>query len=131
MSGVWGLGACQFSLVPGYLVEGRQLGIGNVLHDRTPRLQEDQLALNAGWLKSFPLLDKSGQKWILSGDGLSAFDPKQTLVDFGSRWFVRLLIDPAVTVWHLGDQDKKLIKGFCVELLPRSRPDHKRIGNTS
>src|ERR1035437_9415725 len=56
-----------------YLVEGRQLGIGNVLHDRTPRLQEDQLALNAEGLKSCPLLDKSGQKWILAGDGLSAF----------------------------------------------------------
>ena len=37
--------------------------------------EEDQLALNAGWLKSCPLLDKSGQKWILAGDGLSAFDP--------------------------------------------------------
>src|ERR1017187_7057958 len=41
--------------------------------------EEDQLALNAGWLKSCPLLDKSGQKWILAGDGLSAFDPTATL----------------------------------------------------
>ena len=41
--------------------------------------EEDQLALNAGRLKSCPLLDKSGQKWILAGDGLSAFDPTATL----------------------------------------------------
>jgi hypothetical protein len=79
MSGVWGLGACQFSFVPEHPFGCRQLGIGNVLHDRTPRLQEDQLALNAGWLKSCPLLDKSGQKWILAGDGLSAYDPTATL----------------------------------------------------
>src|ERR1035437_2867493 len=69
-----------------YLVEGRQLGIGNVLHDRTPRLQEDQLALNAEGLKSCPLLDKSGQKWILAGDGLSAYDPKRAFGFPASRY---------------------------------------------
>ena len=56
---------------------------------------------------------------------MSANDPKRTLVDFGSKWFARLLIDPTVTVRHLGDQDKKLINGFCLGLLFRRRPDHK------
>jgi hypothetical protein len=26
-----------------------------------------------------PLSDNNGQKWILAGDGLSAYDPKRTL----------------------------------------------------
>ena len=47
--------------------------------DRTPRLQADQLAFNAEGLKFCPLLDKSGQKWILAGDGLSAYDPSATI----------------------------------------------------
>src|ERR1035437_1174688 len=62
--------------------------------------EEDQLALNAGWLKSCPLLDKSGQKWILAGDGLSAFDPSATFAtrDSGQKptsCRIRYLVAPA------------------------------------
>src|ERR1019366_2018966 len=42
--------------------------------------KEDQLALDAVGLKSCSLSDNSGQRSILAGDGLSANDPKRTLV---------------------------------------------------
>ncbi len=38
-------------------------------------------AASANW----SLLDQSGQKWILAGDGLSAFDPKQTFARGGKK----------------------------------------------
>src|SRR5664280_706204 len=37
--------------------------------------KEDQLALDAGGLKSCPLSDNSGQRSISACDGLSAYDP--------------------------------------------------------
>jgi hypothetical protein len=40
----------------------------------------DELALGAAGLKFCPLSDKSGQSPVLAGNGLSAYDPKRTLL---------------------------------------------------
>jgi hypothetical protein len=42
-------------------------------------IEKDQLALDVGGLKFCPLLDQSGQRWILAGAGLFANDPSATL----------------------------------------------------
>jgi len=43
-----------------------------------------------------PLLDKSGQRWILASDGLSAYDPERT---FGERGYIRQTALRAMCNW--------------------------------
>ena len=60
-----------------------------------------------------PLLDNSGQKWILARDGLSAIDPKRTSAFAASLWEV--LTRPAVN----GVEKNGRAEGY--QTLPYSR----------